>query len=299
MNVLIFGGTGRLGQELKTRLQRDHFVTALTRVDGDLINTSIIWTLVHQHKPDVIINATAKNGLEACKKDPFEAFQVNAAAPAAMAAVAKICGALMIHFSTDYVFSGDPLGLYENTPTKPWGIYGRTKLWGEEAVALCAERYFVFRLSSLYGRDLSGVLQPIKQVQEGAGTPKNPVKVLHQYGSPTSTRMVADAVAHVINNFGRGDWLRLSGVYHLATKTPMGLSKVEFTQYLLMICFGSQPNGGAWNIVEGKLPEPRPIYTELRSDKFEKTFDYLLPTWREALDDMLPLLSKAEKPLTM
>jgi dTDP-4-dehydrorhamnose reductase len=293
MNILIFGSNGRLGRELVERLKSDHQVKALIRSDCDLLYfPNKAGELVVNHYPDVVINASAKNGLEACQKRAFDAFQVNTAALAAMALGAKLCGAMFISFSTDYVFSGDPLGLYEDTPTKPWGVYGRTKLWGEEAIALCTDNYLVFRLSSLYGRDFAGVLQPIKQVDNGAGTISNPVKVLHQYATPTSTKVVADAVSYILDKYSRKDWSRLRGVYHLATKAQ-GLTKVKFTERLLTSYFGASPNNGAWHITEGKLPEPRPIYMELRSDKFEQTFDYKLPTWDTALEEFLPLITQS------
>lgn len=298
MNILIFGSNGRLGQALVESLQPHHFITKVTRADGDLIDAAWIASdIINRSRPDVVINASAKNGLEACRDNPFEAVQVNAAAPTIMADAAKACSALMIHFSTDYVFSGSPTGLFEDTPIQPWGVYGRTKRWGEEGVALCAENYFIFRLTSLYGKDLSGVLQPIKQVQDGAGTSSNPVKVLHQFSAPTSTHVVADAVSHVLG-FSRESWEHLKGIYHIATKAS-GLSKVDFTQYLLCAYFGQGTNGGGWHIVEGNLPEPRPVYTELRADKFERVFRYEFPEWYKALNEMLPLLPKVEKPATL
>lgn len=302
MNIYIFGYTGRLGRELEKRLGREHFVWPFGRSQVDVTNLRDVVTEIEASKPDVVINATAMNGLEACKNDPLEAIEVNTTAPAAMAAACKNAGALLIHFSSDYVFSGDILGLYEDTPTRPWGIYGKTKLWGEEAIRMCAGSFFVFRLSSLYGHDMAGVLEPLKQAQRGAGTPGNPVKVLHQYCAPTSTRLVAEAVVHVLGEFDKEWWQKHSDVYHLASQAhsngESGVSKLNFTRYLLHHVYGD-PSWGPWSVAEGTLPEPRPIHTVLKSVKFEETFKYKMPTWREDLNSFLPQLGKLELPTTV
>src|SRR5271166_1000242 len=285
MRILIFGRNGKVGSELFVRLLKDgHRVDAITRIDGDLSNPFIADQRIEDYKPEVVINATAYNGLEACVKDPELAFTINSAVPAHMAVACRKIGALFIHFSTDYVFGGNIEGvsLIEDVLKRPWGIYGFTKSAGEDAALALNNKTLVFRLSSIYGRSFSGPIDAVNQVRQGKGTPDNPVMVLHQECCPTSARLVADAIAHVLSEHRQ--WEDLHGVYHLSTSTSVW--KKHFSEYLLRTTTYATPN----IVQEGTLAILRPIRSVMNVYKFTNTFNYALPGWKKDLNDTLPLI---------
>jgi dTDP-4-dehydrorhamnose reductase len=289
MKVLLFGSTGKVGSELADRLPKDgHNVVALTRKDGDLSNPFIADKLIELDNPEVVINATAFNGLEACAKEPELAFTINSAAVAHMAIACSKINALFIHLSTDYVFTGHPdkRRLTEEDPVKPCGIYGFTKRAGEEAALAFNSKTLVLRLSSIYGRTFSGPIDAIRQAKEGKGTQDNPILVLHQICCPTSARVVADAIAKVLLKIaflGRGD--NLYGIYHLATTEPVW--KKRFSESILIQWSEFK---SLYTVCEGTLPIARPIHTALDSSKFISVFGYDLPTWRQDFAATLPFI---------
>lgn len=285
MNILIFGARGRLGSELVARLSHgSDYVLGLSRQDADMMNPFNVSRWIHSQQPDVVINATAMNGMEQVDRDPHIGFMVNAAAPAVMAKECAEIGALFIHFSTDYVFSGSKvkMTLIENDRPEPMGKYGWSKLSGEDAVRQCGDKYLIFRLSSIFGRDFRGVLDVVRQaVEKGRGTVNDPVQVLHQYCAPTSTLLIADAIHHVLK-VAREDWPKITGTYHLASGG--GVWKNTYAVATLVEFLGDNgPAGGRWCVVEGKLAVPRPEHSCLDSTRFEKTFHCSLPNWREDL----------------
>lgn len=212
--------------------------------------------------------------MEACQANPLQALEVNCTAPAIMADAAKKVGALFIHFSTDYVFSGDEAGLYEDTQTNPSGLYGLSKLRGEEMVKICGESYLIIRLSSIYGRTFGGPTDPINQALDGKGLSRNnPIKVLRQLCAPTSARLVAEAVKHVIDT----DQTKLfADVYHFATSEAVW--KKNFSEAILQMW---KYRDQGWVVEEGTLPVARPVYTVLKSKSFGEIFDFPIPNWRE------------------
>lgn len=287
MKIALFGATGRLGQALAVRLSKDgHEVIGLARTDCNLLNPDAIGRVLSLLTPDCVVNAAAMNGLEACEVGMSSAIQINAAAPCTMAMYCAARGAIMMHYSTDYVFSGPARSYTEDCPPSPFGFYGSTKLWGEQAVLLTKGPHYVFRVSSLYGNDYSGMLGPLKQVlQEEKGFDEDkPVNVLHQFCAPVSTHLVADATAHVLL---RPEHLKASkwGLYHLTTRE--GVWKTAFTRYLLQEVIDAERD---WIVEPGKLKLPRPVYSHLIVNKFQEAFCYTLPSWRDDLAEMLPFV---------
>lgn len=297
IRTAIFGANGKVGHELVERLTPDHDLFPFTRENGDLRYCNVANLIEGM---DVVINATAMNGMENVEHDPIGGLLVNGVAPGALAAACKSQRALFIHYSTDYVFSGDEDGLFEGTATKPIGAYGWTKLIGEQSVQRAGEFYFIFRLSSIFGREYSGPLDVVNQVvKKGRGTPDDPVQVLHQLCAPTSARLVADATAAAIDvYYGAFNRKSLSGIYHLATAEPVW--KKDHAQGVLWKVLGPGPSSDEairpWHVVEGKLAVERPVHSFLNSDKFQATFDYRMPTWREDLALTMPLLPPIEYP---
>jgi dTDP-4-dehydrorhamnose reductase len=293
MKIMVFGDKGRLGKQLVYALSqvRDIMVISVGRSDCDVRQPGVIADTIDHVMPDVVINATAFNGLEACATDPFQAMAVNSCAPLVFAGMCRKRGALLIHFSTDYVFNGDPFGLAENTPINPCGFYGKSKWWGEEAVNMIASPHLIFRLSSLYGSDYAGMLGPVKQALDGKGSANDPIKVLDQICAPTSTLLVATTIRSLLSNFSLKEICELTGTYHLATSDAV--SKLAFTKILLPYVLDHnvpRAGGALWHVAIGELSIPRPKHTVLIPKKFEDTFGMHMPSWKSDLRSMLPFL---------
>ena len=284
--ILLFGPTGKVGSELLSRLQRDaHHVIACPRQAADLTSPTAIHDAILKHSPDVVINAAAYNGMEACERDTQIADAVNTVAPALMASAARKVDAAFIHYSTDYVFSGDPFGLSEESPIAPSGYYGWTKHQGEIAVSHSSDDYLIFRLSTIYGRAFAGPLDPVSQVRQGRGTRDQPIGILHQRCAPTSARLVADATAYVLATTSREDLRRRAGIYHLATRE--GVWRADFVPAILDMVCGADPERQFATIT---LPIPRPVHSVLLTGKFERMFGYPLPDWRVDFGATLPVI---------
>lgn len=279
MHVMIFGARGKVGSALVDRFSRtqDH-ITALTRDDCDLLSPMVAVRWIQTQKPDVVINATAMNGMEQCDQDPHLAYLINAAAPLVMAQETANVGGLFIHYSTDYVFSGSSKfsALQEASFGAPSGRYGYSKAQGENAVQWAATPSFTFRLSSVWGNRLEGMLGVLKQAMNGKGTAADPIKVLHQWCAPTSAWLIADATAHVVESLARDSWPTGPEIYHLATSEPVW--KVDHARWLLDTVLGE-----GYVVEEGSLAVKRPEYSFLASYRFAETFHYPLPDWRQDL----------------
>jgi dTDP-4-dehydrorhamnose reductase len=152
MHVVVTGAAGRLGAPMASALvAAGHRVSALTRADVDVTNDRAVDAVVTGLHPDIIINCTAYNAVDAAEADPASAFAVNAQAPAALAAAATRVGALLAHYSTDFVFDGAASEPYsEDAPTRPLSVYGASKLAGDREAAAAAHHY-ILRVESLFG----------------------------------------------------------------------------------------------------------------------------------------------------
>jgi dTDP-4-dehydrorhamnose reductase len=152
MRVALTGPSGRLGAMLAAELQSaGHTVFALTRGDLDLTSTTEVTRVVGSLSPEAIVNCAAYNAVDAAQSEPGAAYTVNAHVPALLASVARTSGAILMHFSTDFVFDGrarEPYG--ENDATNPLSVYGASKLAGEHA-ARHSPRHYIFRVESLFG----------------------------------------------------------------------------------------------------------------------------------------------------
>lgn len=261
MKIMLFGANGRLGSALSADLLKSNMAEAIvqvTREDVDLREPYDITAAIHSSKPDLVINCAAKNGLESCDDGKIEAAMVNAIAPLAMATATKNIGAAFLHFSTDYaqVARG-------NEGSAPWRFYGLTKQTGEVNAIAANPCTTVFRLSSLYGPDLGGSLDCIKQYNRGRGAPEDPIQVLRQWTTPTSVRAVSNfIVKHYLPKIALAPagW---SGIHPLNSRGPM--YKSDFARLALSFFLGVTDA----RIIEGELPIPRPEFCVMNTDAFD------------------------------
>ena len=152
MRLVITGAGGRLGAVMASELQQSgHHVTALTRSELDITNPRSVHAAIGRLEPDAIVNCCAYNAVDAAEADPAAAFAVNAHGPAALADAAAHAGAVLVHFSSDFVFDGEaPEPYAEDAPANPLNVYGASKLAGEHQVQRLGEHY-ILRVESLFG----------------------------------------------------------------------------------------------------------------------------------------------------
>jgi dTDP-4-dehydrorhamnose reductase len=219
--LLVVGATGQVGYELVRELAPLGPVVAFTRADCDLGDPAAAAAAVRAARPAVVVNAAAYTAVDRAEQEPDAARLANADAPGAMAAAAAECGAPFVHYSTDYVFDGAKAAPYaEADATNPLGVYGRTKLDGERAVAAANPAHLVFRTSWVYGargQNFARTMLRLAREREELRV------VADQVGAPTWARAVAAATAQVVGAAlraagGAQAWTaEHAGVYHLAS----------------------------------------------------------------------------------
>lgn len=218
MKLLLTGGTGQVGWQLQRTLATLGRVEAPSRLDLDLADPDAIASAMRSSSPDVVVNAAAHTAVDRAEEERDAAGAVNARAPAILAEEAARAGAVLVHFSTDYVFDGTKPGPYdEEDAPAPINVYGRTKLEGEEAIRGSAAHHLILRTSWVYGlRRDSFVTTMLDLFRE-----RKEVSVVDdQTGSPTWCRYLAEATAQILArhlDLGRDAPLGgRSGTYHLA-----------------------------------------------------------------------------------
>jgi dTDP-4-dehydrorhamnose reductase len=226
-------------------------------------------------RPAIIVNAAAYTAVDQAESEPGPACLVNAEAPEALARAAKELGALLVHYSTDYVFDGEKTGTYrEEDPANPLGVYGRTKLEGERAIQASGCEHLIFRTSWVYGaRGRNFLLTMMRLARE-----RDELRVVDdQRGAPTWSRMIAETTAQALARRGDGG---PSGLYHLSgggETTWFGFTRA------IVETMGLNPRLTPITTADYPLPARRPANSLLCNDRLERDFGLRLPDWRESL----------------
>jgi dTDP-4-dehydrorhamnose reductase len=281
MKILITGAAGQLGRELKRSLAPLGEVRACDRRQLDLASPDTLRQAVRDFAPTLIVNAAAWTAVDKAESELAAAHAINAAAPGILAEEARRCSALLIHYSTDYVFDGSGTRPWtENDATAPLSAYGRTKLAGEQAIASVGGRYLIFRTSWVYGLHGANFMKTMLRV--GKERPELRV-VADQIGAPTWTRHLADATALVC----RSD---ATGLYHLANGGETswhGYAEAIFAATVHLGLLPSAPKVVPITTADYPLPAPRPANSRLDCSRFARDFGLALPDWQIALQDCL------------
>ena len=301
MRVLVTGAGGQVGAAVARLLASRAEVIAHERATLDLADRAQIETRVREAAPDVIVNAAAYTAVDRAESDADTAQAVNATAPGLLGEAARRANAVLVHFSTDYVFDGTKAAPYvEGDATNPLGAYGRTKLAGEQAIAASGCAYATLRTAWVYGpTGKNFLLTMLRLASQG-----NPVRVVDdQRGAPTSSLQIARAVVALLTA-GEGmvnavalDRIRAaSGLYHATAAgetTWHGFATEIFAQR------AHGPGGSATPpavtpIATREYPTPakRPAYSVLSSGKLESTFGVRLGDWRAGLSEALSVLGR-------
>jgi len=280
------GNKGQLGWELNRCLATLGKLTALDYPHIDFLDLAALQRIIREHNPQVIVNAAAYTAVDKAEEQPELAFGINSTAPGVIAETSKETNALLVHYSTDYVFDGSSGRLYiETDKPNPISIYGKSKLQGEQVIEQIGGNYLIFRTSWMYSLRRSNYL---KKVLTWARN--NPVvKVVDdQIGNPTSARMLAEVTGQILTLAGKQvvDWGKEhSGIYHCAGDGYA--SRFEFAQEILR----NDPNPEMHvykKIIpassdEFPMPADRPLFAALDCTKFKNTFGVCLPAWQEGI----------------
>lgn len=274
--ILLTGASGQVGFELAHKLSPHGVVVACDRARLDLADVDAIAALVRATRPQLIVNAAAYTAVDRAESEPALAQAINATAPGVLAEEARRIGATLIHFSTDYVFDGDATVPYdEQAPTRPLGVYGKTKLAGEKAIVDTGATGLIFRTSWVYGMRGGNFLLTMRRL----AAERDELRIVSdQVGVPNWSRTLAEAIATLV---GRGlpALGEHAGVYHLSASGPT--SWYEFARAII----GDVPRPRVVPITTAEYPTParRPAYAVLATTKFERNFGFALPPWRESL----------------
>ena len=222
LRILLTGRDGQVGRELSRSLAKLGEVTATSRDELDLTSDYAIGDVVHEVRPQLIVNAAAYTAVDKAESEPDFAHRINAEAVATLAAAAKSVGAAVIHYSTDYVFDGSKETPYvENDRPHPLSVYGKSKLDGEKALAAAGVPYLILRTSWVYGGEGKNFLLTILRL----AMERRELHVVNdQIGAPTWSRDLAKATASIVEKWHHEKFAPAkSGVYHIAAAgKPVG-----------------------------------------------------------------------------
>lgn len=285
--ILVTGRNGQVGHELRRTLSTLGDIIALGRDKLDLTNPDQIRTQIQTIKPDYIVNAAAYTAVDAAESDADTAMQINGTAPGVIAEEAKKIGAAVIHYSTDYVFDGCKTTPYVETDApNPVGVYGETKLAGEQAIQSIDVPHLILRTSWVYGRygkNFYNTILRLAHEREELGV------VADQIGCPTWSRTIAETTAQLIAQQLAGSgpsFNERSGIYNLVSKGETswhGFAKlfIERDQNK------AQQKLKKLNAIgtEGyPTPAKRPAYSVMSTEKLEHTFNLCMPTWQQSVE---------------
>lgn len=284
--LLLFGKYGQLGWELLRTLPTLGDLYALDYPEIDLVKSDSIVSIIERIRPDIIINATAYTAVDQAEVESETAFALNARAPEMMAQVAKKLNVGLIHYSTDYVFDGSKGSAYdEDDQPNPLGVYGQSKLAGEQAIQSVDGDYFIFRTSWVYSLRRGSFVTKVLEWSHQQATMRI---VSDQVSNPTWCRLLAEVTAQVIAGAGNfpGKWIgERRGLYHLAGFS--WASRYEWAQEILQLDTQKQEQVVTQLIPaltsEFPTPAPRPLFSALDCTSFKDTFNLCLPDWREGL----------------
>jgi dTDP-4-dehydrorhamnose reductase len=294
--ILLIGSQGQLGQELEQALKPLGEVAAHGRSEFDLLaDPKTLREMVRAVRPRLIVNAAAYTAVDRAETDAAAAYGVNGAAPEVLAQAARDLGIGLVHYSTDYVFDGSKEGPYlETDAPNPLGVYGKSKLAGEQAVAASGAAYLILRSSWIYASHGKNFLLTMTKLARE----KPELRVIaDQFGAPTWARHIAEASAQILARCSLTESTRTegireaSGVYHL---TAAG--RVSWHGYAETIVreMGLVTPVRAISTAEYPLPAPRPKNSVLSCAKLAARFGIALPPWEQGVKQCLEELAAAQ-----
>jgi dTDP-4-dehydrorhamnose reductase len=283
--------TGRDGQVAASLLEAGQSragveIVAIGRPELDLARPDTVFDAILAAKPDIVVSAAAYTAVDQAEDEPDPAFAVNATGAGKVAKATARLGVPVIHLSTDYVFDGSAPGAYvETDATAPLGVYGASKLAGEQAVAAAGPRHLILRTAWVYspfGRNF------VKTMLRLAADRDEIAVVADQWGNPTSALDIADAILHAADVLHRNKDPAAFGTYHL-----VGTGETNWSGFARHILDTSLAFGGPWarvrDIATMDYPTKarRPANSRLSSAKFAFVFGWNAPDWRQSTETVV------------
>jgi dTDP-4-dehydrorhamnose reductase len=310
--ILLTGRTGQIGFELNRSLPQLGDLCAPDRCELDLLSPDSVRRAIRSARPQLIVNAAAYTAVDAAEKDESKAYAINAEAPALLAAEAKRLNALLVHYSTDYVFDGAKRSPYcETDETNPLNVYGKSKLAGEEAIRASGASYLIFRTAWVYANRGRNFLLTILRL----ATEREELRIVcDQTGAPTCAADIAAATTKILTDLhrrGKSQPLAslINNTYHLTAAGET--SWYNFAKEILDKAPGISPDA-PWFLAatrgrplitkrllpisseEFRSPTRRPIYSVLSNYRLSRTFHIALPDWATQLQNCLAAGNSAD-----
>ncbi|SFT76709.1 dTDP-4-dehydrorhamnose reductase [Pseudomonas marincola] len=291
MKILLFGKNGQVGWELQRALAPLGELIALDRhvidgISGDLCNLDLLRASIRTIKPEIIVNAAAYTAVDKAESENQLADLINARATEVMAEEAVILGAWLIHYSTDYVFSGaGSTPWQESDCVSPVNYYGLSKLAGEQAIQASGCKYLIFRTSwvySAFGHNFAKTMLRLAKERESLNV------IADQVGTPTGADLIADVTAHAIRKSITKP--ELAGIYHLAAAGEVSWHGYACHVFNIAKLQGEKLLVEDVNPIETTAyptPARRPLNSRLNTQKLRKTFSIHLPDWQCGVTRML------------
>ena len=290
MKLLLTGMNGQLGFELQQALSVLGDVIAINSADCDLADEVAIQRVVRAIRPDVIVNPAAYTSVDKAETESTLAQAINARAPAVLAEEAEVLGALLIHYSTDYVFDGTKGFAYVESDTpNPINVYGATKLTGEKAIKSICKRYLILRTSWVVGAHGSNFAKTML----GLAHDRDVLNVVaDQFGAPTSASLLADLTAHLVRQaLTKPDGFPY-GLYHSAAA-----GETNWHAYACYVINRARKSNKHIRVAPEKIkaistddyptPAKRPANSRLDTSLLRETFGLHLPDWKIGVDHVL------------
>lgn len=279
MRILVTGANGQLGQELRALPTTDAIYYFTDIAELDITRADAVQHFVQEHSIEVIINCAAYTDVNRAEEEACKAERINAHAVANLATVAKNSDVTLIHISTDYVFGGNSINMpiSEAATTNPLGVYGGTKLRGEEAIIRSGCKYIILRTSWLYSSYGNNFVKTILRLAQE----KESINVVYdQVGTPT----YAGDLAVVIKMIAESELRHKHGIYHFSNEGA--ISWYDFAQAIVELS-GCRCTINACRSEEFGTHVQRPHYSVLDKTKLKHTFGLSIPYWKDSLKECL------------
>jgi len=282
VRLLVSGARGQLGREL-VRLGGGRELMAVSHEQLDITNADAVLRCCEAFRPDVVINAAAYTAVDRAETERAAAFAVNRDGVANLARACRRMGVPLIHVSTDYVFDGTKHGTYdEHDPVSPLGVYGASKLAGEEMVRQYASKLAILRTSWVFSAHGGNFVKTMLRL--GADRQRLGI-VADQHGCPTAASEMARAI-YALVDAGLADWN--NAVYHVCQPEPTtwhGFATAIFTAAQAMALKVTDVT--AINTSDYPTPATRPQNSVLNCSKFEQRFHFTIRPWSESLREVI------------